>query len=88
MAVDAIARMMALDAAQSGGGGGGTSDYTNLTNKPKINGVTLTGNKSLSDIGAADADDVYTKQQVDDAIDSKKSVSVSVVGDSLIFLTN
>lgn len=69
-------------------GGGGTSDYTDLTNKPKINGVTLAGNKSLSEIGAADADDVYTKQQVDDAIDSKKSVSVSVVGDSLIFLTN
>ena len=87
MAVDTIARMMALDAEQHGGGGGGTSDYTDLTNKPKINGVTLTGNKSLSDIGAADSDDVYTKQQVDDAIDAK-SVSVSVVGDSLIFLTN
>ena len=33
-------------------GGGGTSDYTQLTNKPQINSVTLTGNKSLSDIGA------------------------------------
>lgn len=32
--------------------GGGTSDYTQLTNKPQINSVTLTGNKSLSDIGA------------------------------------
>lgn len=30
----------------------GTSDYTDLTNKPQINSVTLTGNKSLSDIGA------------------------------------
>lgn len=36
----------------SGGGGGGTTNYNNLINKPKINGVTLTGNKSLSDIGA------------------------------------
>ena len=35
-----------------GGGGGGTTDYTDLTNKPQINSVTLTGNKSLSDIGA------------------------------------
>ena len=35
-----------------GGGGGGTSDYTQLSNKPQINSVTLTGNKSLSDIGA------------------------------------
>lgn len=34
-----------------GGGGGGTSDYTNLTNKPKINNVELVGNKSLNDLG-------------------------------------
>ena len=34
-----------------GGGGGGTSDYTQLTNKPEINGTTLTGNKSSSDLG-------------------------------------
>ena len=34
------------------GGGGGTTDYTDLTNKPQINSVTLSGNKSLSDIGA------------------------------------
>lgn len=41
-------------------GGGGTSDYTDLTNKPKINNVTLAGNKSLDDIGAADASEVDT----------------------------
>lgn len=35
----------------SGGGGGGTSDYTQLSNKPQVNGVTLTGNKSSSDLG-------------------------------------
>ena len=34
-----------------GGGGGGTSDYTDLRNKPSINGVTLTGNKTTSDLG-------------------------------------
>lgn len=34
-----------------GGGGGGTSDYTDLTNKPSINNVTLNGNKSLNDLG-------------------------------------
>lgn len=33
------------------GGGGGTSDYTDLTNKPKINNVELSGNKSSSDLG-------------------------------------
>lgn len=34
------------------GGGGETSDYNGLKNKPKINGVELTGEKSLEDIGA------------------------------------
>ena len=38
------------DIAGGGSGGGGTSDYTDLTNKPQINGVTLTGNKSTSDL--------------------------------------
>ena len=52
---------------QTGGGGGGTSDYTQLTNKPQIAGVTLTGNKSLHDLGAAAESDIpdvsgfYTK---------------------------
>ena len=30
---------------------GGTSDYTDLTNKPSINNVTLSGNKSLNGLG-------------------------------------
>ena len=30
---------------------GGTSDYTDLTNKPSINGVKLSGNKTTSDLG-------------------------------------
>lgn len=34
-----------------GGGGGGTSDYEQLENKPQINSVTLTGNKTGSDLG-------------------------------------
>lgn len=33
-------------------GGGGTTDYDELSNKPQIGGVTLTGNKTLGDIGA------------------------------------
>lgn len=35
----------------SSGGGGGTSDYTDLTNKPSINNITLNGNKTLNDLG-------------------------------------
>lgn len=32
-------------------GGGGTSDYDDLTDKPQINGVTLSGNKTLANLG-------------------------------------
>ena len=46
----------------AGSGSGGTSDYTDLANKPQINSVTLTGNKSLSDIGAATATDMTAQQ--------------------------
>ena len=42
---------------QSGGGSGGTSDYTELSNKPQIGGTTLIGNKTLAELGiAADSD--------------------------------
>ena len=34
-----------------GGGSGGTTDYTELSNKPKINGVELDGNKTTKDLG-------------------------------------
>ena len=37
--------------SEGGGGGGGTSNYNDLTNKPSINGVTLSGNKTTSDLG-------------------------------------
>lgn len=40
-----------VDGTKYAVGSGGTSDYTDLTNKPQINGVTLTGNKSTSDLG-------------------------------------
>ncbi len=41
-------------------GGGGTSDYDDLTNKPQIGGVTLSGNKSLADLGIAAVSDIPT----------------------------
>lgn len=36
---------------QYGGGSPGTNNYEDLTNLPKINNVTLIGNKTLADIG-------------------------------------
>lgn len=37
----------------AGGGGGGTDNYNELLNKPQINGTTLSGNKTSSDLGLA-----------------------------------
>ena len=39
-------------------GGSGTSDYSDLTNKPKINNVELSGNKLLSDLGIINLNNV------------------------------
>jgi hypothetical protein len=55
--------------AEGGGGGGGTSDYTDLTNKPKINDMTLAGNKSLNDLGIVEAT-ALTNSQVDAIMNS------------------
>lgn len=58
-------------------GSGGTSDYTDLSNKPQINGVTLAGNKTLGDIGAADASETYTEAEVDALLDEKADKSTT-----------
>ena len=47
-------------AIKNGGGGGGTSNYNQLSNKPQINDVELTGNKSLHDLGIAGEDTIGT----------------------------
>ena len=38
------------EAIEEGGGGGGTSNYNLLSNKPQINGTTLSGNKTTADL--------------------------------------
>ena len=47
-------------AGSSSGGGGGTSDYSDLTNKPKINSTTLSGNKTGAGLGLQDAANIVT----------------------------
>ena len=68
--VDSVARLLALSAGNGGGGGtGGTSNYNDLANKPQINGTTLTGNKTLDELGiTADNLNVYTKEETTNAI--------------------
>lgn len=47
MAQDNFARVLAMGAE---GGGGGVSSYDDLTNKPKINGVELSGEQTGQDL--------------------------------------
>lgn len=46
-----ILRAAALLGGNNGGGGGGTTNYNQLSNKPKINGVELSGDKTANDLG-------------------------------------
>lgn len=75
-----------LEAQGGGGGQGGTDNYNELSNKPKINNITLSGNKTGEDLGLADyaalADKAdksttYTKTQVDAALDAKADKSTT-----------
>ena len=50
----------ALAIKNGGGGGGGTSNYNQLSNKPQVNSVELSGNKSLHDLGIAGEDSIGT----------------------------
>lgn len=45
-----------INSKSGGGGGGGTSNYNDLSNKPQINGTTLTGNKTASQLGLVAAE--------------------------------
>ena len=60
------------------GSGGGTSDYTQLSNKPKINNVELVGNKTTSDLGIV-IPDISTKQ---DKITTTNKLSSDLVDDT------
>lgn len=56
-----------LGKKSSGGGGGGTTDYDNLENKPSINGVTLTGNKTTADLNITVEVASITEEQINEA---------------------
>ena len=47
-------------ALYGGSGGSGTNNYNALLNKPSINGVTLTGNKTLKQLGLLYEEEITT----------------------------
>ena len=75
---DGVARIIALAALGKNGGGstGGTTNYLELANKPKINNVELTGNKTLEDLGinVPDLENYYTKEEINNTFSTTKDV--------------
>lgn len=61
---ETYAAAVAYANAHGGGGGGGTTNYNLLDNRPQIEGVTLSGNKSASDLNLA-AKPVITGTQIE-----------------------
>lgn len=62
-----------INELEKNGGGGGTTDYNNLSNKPKIENVELIGNKTFEDLGIASAEDL--SQTNDDLLDVTQEVN-------------
>lgn len=83
---DGVARIIALAALGKNGGSstGGTTNYLELANKPKINNVELTGNKTLEDLGIniPDLENYYTKDMANEAFLTKtNTTSFTPTGD-------
>ena len=62
-----------------GSGGGGSSSYADLSNKPSINSVTLSGNKTSSDLNLVSAPTVLTDET---------STSMALAGNTIYKWTN
>lgn len=66
--------------AGGGGGGTGTDNYNDLSNKPQINGTTLTGDKSAADLElqpTIDSENPISADYVDDSASTNKFVTSS-----------
>lgn len=82
---DGVARIIALAALGKNGGGstGGTTNYLELANKPKVNNVELTGNKTLEDLGIniPDLENYYTKDVINEELNKKQNALIA--GDNI-----
>ena len=69
-------------------GAGGTSDYTDLENKPSINGVELLGNKTSSQLGLNNYNDLENKPSINgvDLIGNKTGDSLNLLNKSSLVL--
>lgn len=67
------------------GGGGGTTDYNGLGNRPQINGVTLEGNKTSSELGLYGTENAppYPVKSVDGATGAVVTNAVKITSQNL-----
>lgn len=56
-----------LEAQEVMEGAGGTTDYDKLNNKPRINDVELSGDKSLADLGISPLSDLEIMEIINNA---------------------
>ena len=59
-----ISHLEKIIALYGGSGGSGTNNYNALLNKPSINGVTLTGNKTLVDLKLLYEEEITTASNI------------------------
>ena len=59
-----ISHLEKIIALYGGSGGSGTNNYNALLNKPSINGVTLTGNKTLVDLKLLYEEEITTPSNI------------------------
>lgn len=65
---------------EHGGGGGGTTNYNQLTNKPRINGVELVGNKTTAELGIKDGQTPNLTIGSVETLPAGSSVTASISG--------
>lgn len=72
----------------NGAGGGGTTDYTDLSNKPSVNGVTLSGNKTSADLGISGGSNENLLDNPWFTVNQKgfTSGSIATIGESVPFI--
>jgi hypothetical protein len=70
------------------GGGDGTSDYNQLTNKPKINGIELEDDKTLEELGYTPYDDSEVQREISNINSAlKNKANKSEIPDVSNFIT-
>ena len=62
--VEPVTHLEHVIALYGGSGGTGTNNYNALLNKPSINGVTLTGNKTLVELKLLYEDEITTPSNI------------------------